>query len=103
MIKENRKPIKKTIRCYDYNECSKYLEKKYGYKERKWSNKTNDDQDFWYWVITKYTVARGSFVTFSRESLEEDNLTPDWVKAIYNYYLTEFADEDGKLLMLVDW
>ena len=33
-MKTPKKPIKKTIKYFNYNECSDYIEKKYGYEER---------------------------------------------------------------------
>jgi hypothetical protein len=138
------KPVKQTKEYYDYHECSRYLEQKYGYNERdvagrwkfqkelkgqidakygtSWYYTTRKDAtfvelhalqeyadgmlhqppnlDFWGWMTDFYDVSNGCFVTFQSENKTG---TEDWVNQIYQYYIKEFADENGTLIMEVSW
>ena len=103
------KPTKKTKSYYDYNQCRNYLQEKYGYDERDYAGRFKNRgedlpyQDFWHWVIKRHEVHNGCFIIFSKENLEEDSETEDWVKEIYKHYIDEFADENGELEMYCWW
>lgn len=111
------KPQKKTKSFYDYLKCSEYLEKKYNYKEHdyagkyKWEgnkiveyNENVPHLNFWHYVCDHYNISNGCFITFSKEFLDDNNSNmPEFVKKIYNYYLDEFADENGEIEFLVSW
>lgn len=109
--KKHRAPI------YDYNQCRSYLEAKYGYDERQYgreyqvldnglkacTNPEQEYQDFWWWVVKKYSPVRDGTITFHRENLNEMGHEPEWIRKIYTYYLDEFADETGRLDLLTAW
>lgn len=111
---ELKKPEKKRREYYDYQELRNYLEAKYGYKEKDYAGrfkkrrgqteterKAIPYQDFWCWVVDRYEIHNGCYLTFTREELEW--IKEDWVKEIYTYYIDEFADENGDLEMYVWW
>ena len=105
------KPQPTTRTAYDYHECRDYLQKKYKYNERDYAKKFvtgstmgEPYQDFWHWVVDHNDISNGCLITFSRETLNNPDFDGDqWVKTIYGYYLTEFADDNGELLMWVWW
>ena len=114
------KPVKRTRTFYEYLECRDYLQEKYGYDERDYASRnkavevigkrrrfdgSRPYQDFWHWVVETYQIHNGCFVTFSRDAdaLRELPTDKQWVREIYQRYLDEFADEDGELLMFVEW
>lgn len=103
-----KKPTKQKIEYYDYSECRDYLEQKYGYDERDYAGKfkdgLHDDRpylDFWHWVVERFNVRNGDYITFERSEIEE--IEQDWVREIYTRYIDEFADKNGNLEMYVGW
>lgn len=104
----------------DFNECTDYIEKKYGYStrgfafdEEKLLGPTTELEyrDFWHWVVDHYTIHNGCHIEFSQETLDEyKELEPndpygmkDWQIKIYQDYLNEFADENGEINFYVWW
>jgi len=119
LLKVNKmeKPQSKIKQYYDYHECRNYLQEKYGYDERDFSNQATkggreaQTLDFWYWVIEHDDIHNGCFVIFSKEILEDedtdwteiDDKFGNWQKEIYQHYIDEFADENGEVEFYVWW
>lgn len=107
---EKPKPQKQSRTYYDYNECRDYLQEKYDYDERDYAGKYSHGNsgdgnkpylDFWHWVIERYEIHNGCYITFDKSEL--DDIEKDWIKEIYSHYLDEFADDNGELEMYVWW
>ena len=101
------RPKKHTKTFYDYNECSEYLQQKYGYNERDVAgaitkdgiDKTKPYQDFFRWLINHFDINSGTFFDFCEgDALYEE----EWIQTIYNRYVDEFA-EDGTCEMFIWW
>jgi hypothetical protein len=113
------KPVKKEHEShYDYNECQDWIESKYGYKVRdylgkftyykngspKGFNENIKYLDFWHWITDNFDIHNGSYFLFSKDDLNNYRKSePEWVKRIYNDFLTEFADENGEIEFYVWW
>lgn len=103
-IENLERPKMKTKQYYDYIECRNYLEKKYKFKERSFGK---DKKDFWFTIMCKYyNICNGIFITFSENTLDDIENTPEieWAAEIYKYFLNEFSDpETGEVEFGVWW
>lgn len=111
---------------FDFNDCTNYIEQKYGYSTRDYAgqfrisktgkilscNEGVPYQDFWHWVTEVYDIHNGCNITFSQETLDSykpvegeptDGCMEDWQIKIYQDYLNEFADENGEINFYVWW
>jgi hypothetical protein len=109
------KPIPKTKEAYDYRECRDYLQWKYGYDEQDYTGKYKkipawavDDidesvpyQNFWHWLLGRYEIHNGGYVTFTRDALDE--IQEEWAKIIYSHYLEEFTQGQDEVTFYVWW
>lgn len=95
------KPQPQTLIYYDYVECSKYLQAKYGFNEHDRLGKFGQGrsleesesipyQNFWHWVVEQDdTIHNDAYFTMCEwwgEGAE------DWQRVILGYYLAEFGD-----------
>lgn len=93
-----KKPDKKVMTYYDYDECRQYLEKKYGYDERDYAgrftgrgNERAPYQDFWHFVVEKGSAHNDALMVMSewwKEGAEP------WQAEILERYLSEFGEGD---------
>lgn len=109
------KPVPQTKTYYNYNECRNYLQAKYGYNERDYAGRftynkqgkpiacddSKPDQDFWLWVVDRFDVNNGTFLTFSVDDLPA--IDEEWVRTIYYRYVQEFGNEEGKVELYAYW
>lgn len=59
---------------------------------------------FWDYVIDNNDISNGCDITFSRERLNyAKSKMQDWQIKIYEYFLDEFADENGELTLYISW
>jgi hypothetical protein len=100
---------------YNFNDCTKYIEQKYGYQTRGYisiEEKGLDDsveigyRDFWHWILDRHEIHNGCYIEFSKYDLDmykEYGDINDWEAKIYQDYLNEFADENGEINFYVWW
>jgi hypothetical protein len=63
-------------------------------------------KDFWTWICGRFQINNGCYIYFTDDEFLGDDETEQWVKDIYNAFLTEFAeyaDEDGTIAFWVEW
>jgi hypothetical protein len=79
--------MEKPIKTYIYKECSKYLEQKYNYKEKK------NDENFFDFLVYYYdgsNVKNSYFWMLENDIMKEAK--EDWQKQILTYYFDDFGE-----------
>jgi hypothetical protein len=105
------KPEKHTRTFYDYNECCKYIEDKYGIDTRNFAGKTfggdNDDapyQDFWHHLCDSVEMHNGCYFFMSDEAIDEEyGVQEEWIRTIYEYFLSEFGEGTDREIEFYVW
>jgi len=98
-----RKPEKVAVWAYEFEECRKYIEKKHKVDIRNFAGKTYDPdngkpyQDFWH-SLNNWHGTYGDTLVMHAEILEDEyHDMLDWERTIYQWFIDEFADEDGRI------
>lgn len=93
------KPVKHTRTFYDYNECCKFIEEKYGYDTRNFAGKRWDIEDdtpyldFWHHLCNGVEIHNGCYFYMDDEALDEEyGAKEEWLKTIYGHFLDEFGE-----------
>ena len=109
-----QKPTMQTQEAYDYNECTKYIEEKYGIDTRDFAgrfnkkdgklsfDKTKPYEDFWHFILDNTDINNGSYFYLS-EDWAEDFDDDDFRKIIMHYYMEEFGEGYGEIYFWVAW
>ena len=82
------------------------LEKKAHEEFVKLDDKEQPYQDFWHWVLEYHDVHNGGHITFSADMLDGNYYFQgkwEFARKIFQYYIDEFADEEGEIDFLVEW
>ena len=95
-----KKPIKKVKEAYDWNECQKYIEKKYNFEykdtlnyfKKAPFNKDLEYRNFWNWIVDKKEPYRGSYIEFSSDDLDPEETEEEWVRDIIQILFDEFDE-----------
>lgn len=107
--REMNKPKPYTKTYYDFMQCRNYIT-----TMNKLKNRGVEEREFWHYLCNTHEVRNGSEIYLSREGYDEliaDHQDPNYpvkkpsssVTEFYNMLLDEFADEDGELVMWVEW
>lgn len=94
---------------YDWDECVKYVQKKYDFKITDFAGKFKDEkvnhdveyQNFWHWLCEFSEIHNGGTFCMWKDTWE--SLEEGWIKTIYGYFIEEFADEAGAIEFEVSW
>lgn len=107
-----KKPTpKKTQDTWDFNEVTKYIDKKYGLNHRDLENRHTQlpyDPDvpyhnFWHWVTDQTEIHNGCFFTLELAYNLESAIVEDWVKTYLRLLQAEFGEGQAELEMWVSW
>ena len=87
------KPKKKTIEYFDYFECFKYIEEKYGIKEHNFEEaEKNPDiefHSFWSWLLDTTALQNGAVFVLDKTFLDG---APEFAKSPLKALLDEFGE-----------
>ncbi len=91
------KPKPETRVAYNYLECIRYVEEKYGYKSFDFANCSSrwyiDEvpyQNFWHHICDTREINNGCYFSIDMEEL--DWTKEEWVKTIMRHLMEEFGD-----------
>lgn len=105
------KPTPKTFKALDYNECERYIERKYNVDLRDYAGKFKGGDlnekntpylDFWHWILDYNDIKRGSFFYMDFYDAEQQEL---WIQEILVLFEKEFVEymEGTCIEFWVDW
>ena len=87
------KPVKESIEYFDYFDCVKYMESKYGLNLHGHKDDKGEYLNFWHYIVEGGSVNQGSFFTMCSEWIwEEPNEEREWIHNIVRLFLEEFGE-----------
>jgi hypothetical protein len=104
---------KQTEAVLDYHEVIDFIQKKYGYNARDFSNyfghdknkpKGKEFEDFWGWLVEDGSIHNGCHTYLPFDFIDDDD-TPKYVRTILKDIRTEFDPENkmDSLKVWVEW
>src|ERR1700686_3126192 len=106
-----KRPSKRKIEHWDFDDVMRYLEKKYQFDHRDFAGRFGDEfnkdlpyQDFWHWMLENNDNIHGNccYIGIRVDDCLKGS-EPDWVKTILGYFKKEFPEDSEYMKMWVEF